>query len=70
MFENQIISKNDDLNWPPRSCDFMPLNYFLRRAVIDKSYARNIETVQVLKFDTHIAIAKMMPKIIEKTLKN
>ena len=29
VFENQIISRNSDVNWPPRSCDLTPLNYFL-----------------------------------------
>ena len=29
VFENRIISRNSDVNWPPRSCDLTPLDYFL-----------------------------------------
>ena len=29
IFENRIISKRGDVNWPPRSCDLTPLDYFL-----------------------------------------
>ena len=28
VFENRIISRNSDVNWPPRSCDLTPLKYF------------------------------------------
>jgi len=35
-FENRIISRNGDVNWPPRSCDLTPLDYFLWGAVKDK----------------------------------
>ena len=39
IFENRIISRNSDVNWPPRSCDLTPLDYFLWGAVKDKCYA-------------------------------
>jgi len=29
VFENRIINRNADVNWPPRNCDLTPLNYFL-----------------------------------------
>jgi len=35
-FENRIISRNGDVNWPPRSCDLTPLDYFVWGAVKDK----------------------------------
>ncbi len=28
-FWKRIISRNSDINWPPRSCDLSPLDYFL-----------------------------------------
>ena len=39
VFENRIISRNADVNWPPRSCDLSPLDYFLWETVKDKCYA-------------------------------
>ena len=41
VFENRIISRNSDANWPPRSCDLTPLDYFLWGAVKDKCYANH-----------------------------
>ena len=29
VFENRIISRNSDVNWPPWSCDLTPLDCFL-----------------------------------------
>ncbi|CAI6371226.1 unnamed protein product [Macrosiphum euphorbiae] len=28
-FEGMVISRNGDINWPPRSCDLTPLDFFL-----------------------------------------
>ena len=44
VFENRITSRNSDVNWPPRSCDLTPLDYFLWGAVKDKFYAKHLET--------------------------
>jgi len=37
VFENRIISRNVDVNWPPRSCDLTPLDYFLVTINFDTS---------------------------------
>ena len=36
VLENRIISRNSDVNWPPRSSDLTPLDYFLWGAIKDK----------------------------------
>ena len=28
VIENRVISRNSDVNWPPQSCDLIPLDYF------------------------------------------
>ena len=28
VFENRIIGRNSNVNWPPRNCDLTPLDYF------------------------------------------
>ena len=38
-FSDQLISRNGDYNWPPRSCDLTPLDFFLWGYVKDKVYA-------------------------------
>ena len=49
VFENLITSRNSDVNWPPRSCDLTPFDYFLWGAVKDKCYANQPETIEALK---------------------
>ena len=39
MFDGNLISRNGDLNWLPRSCGLQPLNYFRWGAVKEKLYA-------------------------------
>ena len=56
VFENRIISQNADVNWPPRSCDLSPLDYFLWETVKDKCYANQPETIKELKHEIKIAI--------------
>ena len=49
VFENRIISRRVDVVWPPRSCDFTPLPYYLWGAVKDKCYTDKLETIGALK---------------------
>ena len=70
IFENRIISERGDVNWPPRSCDLTPLDYFLWGAVKDKCYANHPETIQDLKYEIQAAVAAIRPETIEKVLQN
>ena len=38
-FPGGVISRNGDYNWPPRSCDLTPLDFFLWGHMNDKVYA-------------------------------
>ena len=49
VFEDRIMSRRDDVVWPPRSCDLIPLDYYLWGAVKDKYYANKPETNDALK---------------------
>ena len=70
VFEIRIISRNSDVNWPPRSCDLTPLNYFLWGAVKDKCYANHPETIEALKHEIEVAIHGIEAQTIENVLKN
>ena len=69
-FENRIISRRGDVNWPPRSCDLTPLDYFLWGAVKDKCYTNHPETIDELKHEIEVAIAAIEGHTIEKVMKN
>ena len=70
VFENRIISQNFDVNWPPRSCDFTPLDYFLWGSVKYKCYANHPETIEALKHELEVAIHGIETQTIENVLKN
>ena len=65
VFENRIISRNSDVNWPPRSSDLTPLDYFLWEAVKDKYYANHLETIEAMKHEIEVAIHRIEAQTIE-----
>ena len=70
IYENPIISRNSDVNWPPRCCDLTPLDYSLWGAVKDKCYANHPETIEALKHEIEVAIHGIEAQTIENELKN
>lgn len=48
-FPGRVISRNGDVNWPSRSCDLTPLDFFLWGYVKDKVYANAPQTIDALK---------------------
>ena len=59
VFEDRIISRRADVVWPPRSCDFTPLDYYLWVAVKDTCYANKPETIDALKDNIREAIGEI-----------
>jgi len=70
VFEKRIISRNADVNWPPRSCDLTPLNYFLWGTIKNECYANQPETIQELKHEIKVAIDEIRVHTVENVLKN
>ena len=70
VLENRIISPNSDVNWPPRSYDLTPLDYFLWGAVEDKCYTNHPEMIEALKHEIKVAIHGIKAQTIENVLKN
>lgn len=69
-FDNRIISRFGDVNWPARSCDLTPLDFFLWGAVKDRCYADNPETIPALKHNIATVIGEIGGEIIDKVLQN
>ena len=70
VFENSIFSRNFDVNWPPQTCDFTPLDYFLWKAVKYKCYANQLETIEAWKHEIEVAIHGIEAQTIENVLQN
>ena len=70
VFENRIISRRADVVSPPLSCDFSPLDYYLRAPVKDKCYADKPETIDAWKENIREAIDEIQLHRIDNVLKN
>ncbi|XP_073847016.1 uncharacterized protein [Musca autumnalis] len=69
-FDERIISRNGPVNWPPRSCDLTPLDYFLLGYVKSLVYANKPETLGELEANIRGVIAAIRPHMLEKVVEN
>ena len=63
VFEDRIISRRIDVVWPPRSCDLIPLDYYLLGAV-------KPETINALQDNIREAIGEIQLHTLDNVLKN
>ncbi|KZC03944.1 hypothetical protein WN55_00124 [Dufourea novaeangliae] len=70
VFPKGVISRNGDFNWPPRSCDLTPLDFFLWGYVKDKIYSNAPATIQALKDNIGAVIREIQPDLCESVMKN
>ncbi|GFX11962.1 putative DD41D transposase [Trichonephila clavipes] len=69
-FGDRLISRFGSVNWPPRSCDLTPLDYFLWRYVKSLVYADKPQTLDHLEDNIHRVIADIRPQMLEKVIEN
>ena len=69
-FPGRVISRNGDYNWLPRSCDLIPLDFFLRGYVKDKVYADAPQSIQELKEKIRPVIDEIEPQMCENVMEN
>ncbi|XP_073819568.1 uncharacterized protein [Musca autumnalis] len=69
-FNECIISRNGPVNWPPRSCDLTPLDYFLWGYVKSLVYANKPETLGELEANIRGVIADIRPHMLEKVVES
>ncbi|GFV15616.1 putative LOC100569746 [Trichonephila clavipes] len=60
-FGDRLISRFGPVNWPPRSCDFTPLDYFLWGYVKSLVYADKPQTLDHLEDNIRRVIADIRP---------
>ncbi|GFS70123.1 putative LOC100569746 [Trichonephila clavipes] len=58
------------VNWPPRSCDLKPLDYFLWCYVKSLVYADKPQTLDHLEDNIRRVIADIWPEMLEKVIEN
>ncbi|GFY05605.1 putative LOC100569746 [Trichonephila clavipes] len=58
------------VNWPPRSCDLTPLDYFLWNYVNSLVYADKPQTLDHFRDIIRRVIADIRPQMLEKVIEN
>ncbi|GFX80013.1 mariner Mos1 transposase [Trichonephila clavipes] len=69
-FGDHPISRFGPVNWPPRSCDLTPLDYFLWGYVKSLVYADKPQTLDHLEDNIRRVIADIRPQMLEKVIEN
>ncbi|GFX50016.1 hypothetical protein TNCV_2375051 [Trichonephila clavipes] len=67
-FGDRLISRFGPVNWPPRSCDLTPLDYFLWGYVESLVYADKPQTLDHLEENIRRVIADTRPQMLEKVI--
>ncbi|GFU47768.1 transposable element Tcb1 transposase [Trichonephila clavipes] len=69
-FGDSLISRFRPVNWPPRSCDLTPLDYFPWGYVKSLVYADKPQTLDHLEDNIRRVIADIRPQMLEKVIEN
>ncbi|GFY18300.1 putative DD41D transposase [Trichonephila clavipes] len=69
-FGHRLISRFGPVNWPPRSCDLTPLDYFLWGYVKSLVYTDKPQTLDYLEDNIRRVIADIRPQMLEKVIEN
>ena len=60
-FPGRVLSRFGDQNWPPRSCDLTPLDFFLWGYLKPQVYYNKPETTRALKEEIQCCINEIQP---------
>ncbi|GFV27149.1 hypothetical protein TNCV_954831 [Trichonephila clavipes] len=70
-FGDRLISRFGPVNWPPRSCDLTPLDYFLWGYVKSLVYADKPQTLRPFEKTTFAVLLPIYgPQMLEKVIEN
>ncbi|GFT26088.1 transposable element Tc3 transposase [Trichonephila clavipes] len=69
-FGDRLISRFGPVNWPPRSCDLTPLDYFLWGYLKSLVYVDKPQTLDHLEDNIRRVIADIRPQMLEKVIEN
>lgn len=69
-FADRFISLGDNIEFPPRSCDLTPLDFFLWGYVKEKVYANNPTTIPELKNEIRRIIGEIQPHLCQNVIRN
>ena len=68
--KRNLCYKSGDVQWPPRSCDITPLDFFLWGYLKSVVYLNKAKTINVLKDNINCAVSDITPDLCEKMTQN
>ncbi|GFT83456.1 transposable element Tc3 transposase [Trichonephila clavipes] len=69
-FDDRLISRFGLVNWPSKSYDLKPLDYFLWGYVKSLVYADKPQTLDHLEYNIRRVIADIRPQMLERVIEN
>jgi len=69
-FPGRVISRNGNKNWPPRSCDLTPCDFFLWGFVKSRVYANKPQKIPELKAEIRPVIGETEPQLCGNFIEN
>ncbi|KZC13395.1 hypothetical protein WN55_06048 [Dufourea novaeangliae] len=69
-FPGRVVSKNGDIDRPPRSPDLTPPDFFLWGYLKRKVYASKPQTIDELKANIRAEIIAIPPEMLETVMEN
>lgn len=69
-FGEQLISRLGPVNWPPRSCDITPLDFFLWGYVKSKVFVDKPASIEALEANITRVIREIPPVMFERVIEN
>lgn len=70
LFPEKVISRRGTINWPPRSPDLSPLDYFLWGYLKEKVYTNRPRTLLQLKHNIHTEMAVISREMCRRVTAN
>lgn len=69
-FPGRVLSRFGDQNWPPRSCDLTPLDFFLWGYLKSQVYVNKPTTTRALKEEIQRCINEIQPHLCRTVMEN
>ncbi|GFT21844.1 uncharacterized protein TNCV_3179511 [Trichonephila clavipes] len=69
-FGDRLISRLGPVNWPPRSCDLTPLDYFMWGYVKSLVYVAKPQTLDDLEDNIRRVISDIRLQMLKKVIEN
>ena len=69
-FGEHFISRSGPVNWPLRSCDLMPLDYFLWGCVKTHVYTDKLASIDALEDNIEALMHQIAAEILERVCQN